>query len=117
MRHHNNVRKFGRSSSQRKALLKGLVLSLIAHKKIQTTEAKAKELRPFIEKLVTRAKVGTLASRRILISSLYNLTSESDKLIKEIAPKYKDIKGGYTRITKLPRRAGDASKMAVIEFI
>jgi large subunit ribosomal protein L17 len=117
MRHHNNVRKFGRDSSQRHALLKGLVLSLISHGKIQTTEAKAKELRPFVEKMITKANLGTLSSRRLIISRLYNLTSEANKLINEIAPKYKNVSGGYTRITKLPRRAGDASKMAVIEFI
>ncbi len=117
MRHHSNVRKFGRTKSQREALLKGLMLSLISHGRIETTEAKAKELRPAIEKLVTKANVGTLASRRLVISRLYNLSSEASKLIDTIAPKYKDRTGGYTRITKLARRAGDASKMAVIEFI
>jgi len=117
MRHHNNVRKFGRNNDQRHALLKGLVLSLVAHGKIETTEAKAKELRPFIEKMITKANVGTLSSRRLIISRLYNLTSEANKLMNEIAPRYKERKGGYTRITKLPRRSGDASKMAIIEFI
>lgn len=117
MRHHNSVRKFGRNKNQRHALLKGLMLAIISHGKIETTEAKAKELRPFIEKLVTKANVGTLASRRLVISRLYNLTSEANKLIDEIAPKYKNTPGGYTRITKLPRREGDASKMAIIEFI
>lgn len=117
MRHHNNIRKLGRNKNQRHALLKGLMLALIAHGKIETTEAKAKELRPFIEKMITKANVGTLASRRLVISRLYNLTSEANKLINDIAPKYKERSGGYTRITKLPRRAGDASKMAIIEFI
>lgn len=117
MRHGNNIRKFGRTKNQRHALLKGLALSLIAHGKIETTEAKAKELRPFIEKLVTKANSETLASRRIVISRLYNLTAEANKLIDTIAPKYKGRNGGYTRITKLGRRAGDASKMAIIEFI
>ncbi|MEK7586189.1 MAG: 50S ribosomal protein L17 [Patescibacteria group bacterium] len=117
MRHHSNVRKFGRSKSQRESLLKGLMLALIAHGRIETTEAKAKELRPTIEKMITKANVGTLASRRLVISRLYNLNSEASKLIDTIAPKYKDRAGGYTRITKLPRRAGDASKMAVIEFV
>ncbi len=117
MRHHSSVRKFGRPKNQREALLKGLMLSLIAHGKIETTEAKAKEIRPAIEKLVTKANVGTLASRRLVISRLYNLTAEANKLIDTIAPKYKGQAGGYTRITKLPRRAGDASKMALIEFI
>ena len=117
MRHHSNVRKFGRNKSQREALLKGLILALIAHGRIETTEAKAKEIRPLIEKFITKANVGTLASRRLVTSRLYNLTAESSKLIDTIAPKYKDRNGGYTRITKLPRRAGDASKMAIIEFI
>lgn len=97
--------------------MKGLMLSLIAHGRIETTEAKAKELRPMIEKLITRANVGTLASKRSIVSVLYNKTSEANKLIEEIAPKYKGRNGGYTRITKLPRRSGDASKMAIIEFI
>lgn len=117
MRHGNNVRKFGRNKNQKHALMKGLMLSLIAHGKIETTEAKAKELRPAIEKMVTKANLGTLASRRLVISRLYNLTSEANKLIDTIAPKYKGQAGGYTRITKLPRRLGDASKMAIIEFI
>ncbi len=117
MRHYNNVRKFGRKKNGRNALLKGLALALIAHGKIETTEAKAKELRPMIEKLITKANKGTLSSRRIVISRLYNLKKEGTKLIDEIAPKYKGRTGGYTRITKLPRRAGDASKMAIIEFV
>lgn len=117
MRHHNNVRKFGRKKNGRIALLKGLSLALIAHGKIETTEAKAKELRPLIEKMITKANLGTISSRRLVTSRLYGLKSEANKLIDEIAPKYKGRSGGYTRITKLPRRAGDASKMAIIEFV
>lgn len=117
MRHHNNIRKFGRPKNQRSALMKGLVLSLIKHEKIETTEAKAKELRPRIEKLITKAKENTLASRRIIDSRLYNSAIASKKLIESIAPKYKNRKGGYTRITKLPSRQGDASKIAIIEFV
>ena len=117
MRHHSNIRKFGRNKNQRNALMKGLILALIAHGRIETTEAKAKELRPAIEKLITKANVGTLASRRLVMARLYGLTSEANKLIDTIAPKYKGRSGGYTRITKLPRRTGDASKMAVIEFV
>ena len=117
MRHHNSVRKFGRNKNARHALLKGLMLALIAHGKIETTLAKAKELRPEIEKLITKANVGTLASRRLILSRLYNLTAETNKLIETIAPKYKGRAGGYTRITKLGRRLGDASEMAIIEFI
>ena len=116
MRHHNTIRKFGRERNQRKALLKSLAISLVENEKIKTTEAKAKELRPFIEKLVTRAKKEGLLSQRLLISRL-RAKKEVTKLIKEIAPKYSDRKGGYTRITKLTPRASDASPMAVIEFI
>ena len=117
MRHDNNVRKFGRDKNQRAALMKGLVLSLIKHGRIETTEAKAKELRPYVEKLITKANIGTLASRRMVISKLYGRTAEANKLIDTVAPKYKGGTGGYTRITKMPRRLGDASKMAVIEFV
>lgn len=117
MRHNNGNRKFGRTRNQRHALVKGLMLALIAHGRIETTEAKAKELRPTIEKMITKANIGTLASRRLVLARLYNLKAECSKLIDVIAPKYKGQAGGYTRITKLPRRAGDASKMAIIEFI
>ena len=117
MRHHNNVRKFGRTKNQRHALMKGLVLSLIAHGRIETTEAKAKELRPMVEKIITKANEGTLHSRRLVMSRLYNLKAETDNLITKVAPKYKGQAGGYTRITKIGQRKGDASPMAVIEFI
>ena len=117
MRHHNGVRKFGRSSSQRSALLSGLALSLIAHGQITTTEAKAKELRPFMEKLVTKSKDGTLASQRLVVSRLSNKSDEVKKLFDEIVPKYKDRDGGYTRIVKMPARLSDGSPMAVIEFV
>ncbi|MEY2672102.1 MAG: ribosomal protein large subunit ribosomal protein [Candidatus Parcubacteria bacterium] len=117
MRHGNHNRKFGRVKSQRSALLKGLVLSLIKHGRIETSEAKAKELRPYMEKLVTKANEGTLHSTRQIVSRLYGRTAEAKTLIEKIAPKYKGRTGGYTRITKLGERAGDASKMSVIEFV
>lgn len=117
MRHHNTNRKFGRLRNQRKALLRSLALSLVAHEKIKTTEAKAKELRPYIEKLITRGKDNCLFARRLLIARLGNDTLAGNKIVNEIAVRYKERKGGYTRITKLPRRAGDASPMAIIEFI
>ena len=117
MRHHNKNRKFGRPTSQRAALLKSLALSLIKSGRIKTTEAKAKELRPFMEKLVTRAKVGTLASKRIIISRLMNRTPESKVLIEEIAPRFKGVAGGYTRVLKLPPRKSDGAKMALIQFV
>lgn len=117
MRHHDNIRRFGRTKNSRIALMKGLVLAMIAHGRIETTEAKAKELRPMIEKMITLANKGTIASHRLLVSRIYNQKAPANKMIKEIAPKYKGQNGGYTRITKLPARLGDASKMAVIEFI
>ena len=116
MRHHNKNRKFGREKNQRKALLRTLLLSLIAHKKITTTEAKAKEIRPLIEKLVTKGKVVSVFSQRSLVARLGSKKG-AHTLITDIAPRYRERHGGYTRITKLPRRLGDASKMAVIEFV
>ncbi len=117
MRHHNANRKFGRERNQRKTLLKSLALNLIIKGKIKTTLAKAKELRPYAEKLVTGAKTNTLAKRRIITAKLINRKAEVKKLFDEIAPKYATRTGGYVRITKLPNRAGDASPMAIIEFI
>ena len=117
MRHHNANRTFGRSKNQRAALLKGLVTSLIKNERIETTEAKAKELRPTIEKMVTRAKNPTLANKRLLLSGLYQNETAVTKLVDSIAPRYTDRDGGYTRITKLVPRKGDGSKMAVIEFV
>jgi len=117
MRHHDKNRKFGRPTSQRKALINSLALSFIIHGKIKTTEAKAKELRPFIEKLITKGKIQNLNSRRIIMSRLQNRKVETKKLIDEIVPRYQKQNGGYTRIIKLPPRMGDASKMAIIEFV
>lgn len=117
MRHHNKNRKFGRKKDVRNALMKSLAISLVRHEKIKTTEAKAKELRPMIEKLVTRANDGTLASRNIIRARLMNQNPETKKLADVIAPQYKDRNGGYTRITKLPQRLSDGAKMAIIEFV
>ncbi|MEI6280428.1 MAG: 50S ribosomal protein L17 [bacterium] len=117
MRHHNNVRKFGRGKVQRHALLNSLALNLIVREKIKTTEPKAKELRPFIEKLVTRAKKGDLATRRLIIAKLSNRSLEVKKLFEVLAPKYADKKGGYTRVLKLGARKSDGAKMAIIEFV
>jgi large subunit ribosomal protein L17 len=116
MRHHSSKRKFGREKNQRNALIKSLARSLVLHGKIETTLAKAKELRPFAEKLVTRAKEESLASRRTIIEKIGN-GQQVKILVDDIAPKYKERKGGYTRIIKLPRRNGDASPMAHIEFV
>ncbi len=117
MRHHNNKRKFGRSKNQKKALVNSLALNLILKGKIRTTEPKAKELRPFVEKLITKAKKGDLSARKFLISKLFNRKEEVAKLFDIIAPKYKGRSGGYTRIMKLGARKSDGSKMAIIEFV
>lgn len=117
MRHHNANRKFGREKNGRVALMKGLATSLISYGRILTTEAKAKEVRPKVEKMVTKAKNPTLSTRRLLLSGFYNNNTVVDKLISEIAPKYADRNGGYTRITKLTQRKSDGAPMAVIEFI
>ena len=117
MRHHNTKRKFGMDKNQRKALLSSLALNLIVRGKIKTTLPKAKELRPFIEKLVTKAKKGDMATRRIIISKLSNRGPEVKKLFETIAPKYKDKNGGYTRVLKLGARKADGTEMALIEFV
>jgi large subunit ribosomal protein L17 len=102
---------------ERRALLNSLALNLIVREKIKTTETKAKELRPFIEKLITQAKRGDLATRRMLISKLSNRSQEVKKLFKILAPRYADKKGGYTRILKLGTRKADGVPMAIIEFV
>ena len=115
MRHHNVNRKFGREKNQRKALLRSLVESLALKGTIRTTEAKAKELRPYIEKLVTLGKKQTMASRRLLESRVGSRAAI--KISKGLSETYKERAGGYTRITKLGRRLTDASPMAIIEFV
>lgn len=117
MRHHNKNRKFGRKKNGRVALLRGLVLSLIKKEKIKTTEAKAKEIKSVMEKIVTRGKVDTLASRRLVLSRLYNQNTAVKKVFEEISPRYKDRKGGYIRITKLAPRKSDGARLAYIEFV
>jgi len=115
MRHQVKGRKFGRGKNARKALMRSLAVALVKSEKITTTEAKAKELRPFIEKMLTKARSGSLANRRVISSKIGVVSAK--KLFDKIAPKFKDTKGGYTRITKLAPRKGDASRMAIIEFI
>lgn len=96
--------------------MRSLANSLIEEGRIKTTEARAKELRPFIEKLVTVGKLGTLAARREVLRRTGRLKA-ADKLVRELAVKYRERHGGYTRIVKLPRRVSDGSRRALIEFV
>jgi large subunit ribosomal protein L17 len=117
MKHHKAIRKFGRTRNARHALIRGLAISLVRHGRIETTEAKAKELRPYIETIVTKAKIDTVANRRLVASRLINQAPETAKVFNEIAPKYVTVAGGYTRIIKLGARLSDAAPMAIIEFV
>jgi large subunit ribosomal protein L17 len=109
-------RKLGRDSSARKALLRSIVTSLIQHERIETTEAKAKELRKIADKMITLAKRGDLSARRQVMA--YMLDEDVvKKLFDTVAPKYKDRQGGYTRIMKLGFRQGDAAPMVIIELV
>ena len=108
------IRKFGRVRNQRKALYKALMTALVDHGKIKTTTAKAKSLSQFADKLVTRAKKEDIASRRLV--RYYLGENATKKLISEISPKLKDIKGGYTRVSRLGRRMSDGAEMSLIEF-
>lgn len=115
MNHHNTNRKFGRVRKVRNALLKSLALSLVVHGKIKTTDAKARELRPYMEKMITQGRPGTVTSRRLLTAKIGPIGAE--KIVNDLSPKYKERAGGYTRITKLPARKSDGSLMSVIEFV
>lgn len=115
MRHGNHNRKFGRPTNQRGALLKGLARNLVIKGKIKTTEARAKEIRPMVEKLITKGKSATLSNRRILVAELGDMIT-ANKLIRTAAT-YTGRTGGYLRITKLGPRKGDGAAMAVIEFV
>mgnify|MGYP001370947143 FL=1 len=116
MKHNITHRKLNRTSSHRKALLMNMSNALIKHEQITTTLTKAKELRSFVEKIITLGKKGDLVSRRKAISILQdeNMTS---KIFGTFAERYKDRKGGYTRIVKLTNRYGDNAPTAVIEFV
>jgi large subunit ribosomal protein L17 len=116
MRHGNKINHLGRKSAHRKALLSNLAASLIQHKRIITTTAKAKALREFIEPLITKSKDNTTHSRRIVFAYLRNKVAV-DGLFNEVAPKIGSRPGGYTRIIKLEPRRGDAAEMALIELV
>jgi large subunit ribosomal protein L17 len=116
MRHRVGHRKLQRTSSHRAALFRNMAAALIKHEQIPTTTAKAKELRPYVEKLVTLAKKGGLSNRRIAHSRIMDEAQER-KLFEVIGPRYAGRNGGYTRVIKAGIRASDAAPVAIIEFV
>ena len=116
MRHAKAGRQLRRTSEQKLALMRNLATSLIENGAIVTTEAKAKELRPFVEKLITKARSGTLHDRRLAVRHVHKRAT-ADKLFQEIGPKLAKRPGGYTRILKIGHRTGDGAEMARIELV
>jgi large subunit ribosomal protein L17 len=116
MRHLKRTAKLGRTSEHRNAMLANMVCSLIEHKRITTTLAKAKAVRSVAEKLVTLGKKGTVHSRRLAVARLHQ-EAAARTLFKEIAPAFKDRQSGFTRIIKLGQRNGDAAQRAIIEWV
>ena len=140
MRHRKKFGKLGRTSSHKKALMRNMLKSFILHKKIKTTQAKAKELQRYTEKLISIAREDTLSKRRLVIKKLglhYNVLNPKEKrlakkedfssynddrrvidqLFKEISPKYKERKGGYTRVIKIKHRVGDSAPLTFLELV
>lgn len=116
MRHRKKGRNLSRSPSHRKALLRNMATSLFQHERITTTTARAKELRPYVERLITLAKRGDLHARRLAARRIGD-RAVLGKLFDDIAPRYSERPGGYTRILKLGNRKGDAAEMALIELV
>lgn len=114
--HRRLVKHFSRKSGPRKALIRGLMVSLVEHGRIKTTVAKAKELRRHIERVITLGKKDNLNSIRLISARLANPDAAVD-LVKSIAPRFKDRAGGYTRVIKIGRRPGDSAEMAFLEFV
>lgn len=117
MRHHSKGRAFNRPANQRAALVRSLARSLILHERISTTEAKAKELRPFIEKLISHGRADTVANRRLVASRLGNDDEAVKKVFSTLAPRYANRPGGYVRIVKRPANAVNARDNAYIAFV
>ncbi|WP_047981940.1 50S ribosomal protein L17 [Ornithinibacillus contaminans] len=116
------ARKLGRTTDARMALLRNLASDLIIHERIETTEAKAKELKSIVDKMITLGKRGDLHARRQAAAFLYNKEANEEdsvlqKLFNDVAARYEDRQGGYTRVLKLGERQGDGAKMAIIELV
>lgn len=116
MRHHNRIKKFGRKKNQRGALMRSLAESLLMKERVRTTEAKAKALRPLVERIISISRTDSPASRRLVLKWLKSRLSLR-KLYKDIAPRYASRAGGYTRVVKLGSRLSDGARMAVIELV
>ncbi len=116
MRHNNKVNSLGRKPAHRKALMKNMANALITHKRINTTLAKAKELRKYVEPLITKSKQDTQHSRRVVFSYLQDKTSVTE-LFRTISPKVSNRNGGYTRILKTGFRQGDSAEMCMMELV
>ncbi len=116
MRHRSTKKTLDRNATARKSLLRILASQLVLYEKIKTTEAKAKALRPFIERLITHGKTNTLASRRYLMKYL-SVENAVKKILEDISPRYATRPGGYTRIIKMGQRQGDAARVARIELV
>ena len=116
MRHRVHGRKLGRTSAHRKAMFRNQLTALFTHQRITTTLAKAKELRPLAERMVTLARTGTLANRRRIMQMISDVEVVGH-LFDDIAPRFSNRPGGYTRIVRLGRRRGDAAELAIIEFV
>ena len=117
MAHRIDGRKLGRKSGPRKALYKNLVVAILRYEQVKTTEARAKEIRGQVDRVITLAKEGSLASRRRIVAELPNEPLVIDKLLNEIAPKYGDRNSGYTRLVRLGQRAGDAAPIVQVELV
>ena len=111
------MRKLGVDNKHRRSMLANLAISLIMNEKIETTEARAKEVRKVVEKTITYGKNGSLVSRRKALAFLMNNKEATKKVFEELAPRYKDRNGGYTRILKLSERRGDDALMVIIELV
>ena len=116
MRHRKKGRKLQRTASRRRAMLRNLATSLFRHERIETTTAKAKELRPYAERLITLARRGDLHARRLVARKIQD-REVLGKLFDEISPRYAERPGGYTRILKLGNRKGDAAEISLIELV
>jgi len=116
MRHLKKGRKLNRDKEHRKAMFSNMITSLLRHERIETTTPKAKELRRYCEKIITRAKENTLHNKRIVMKKIKDRDIVA-KLFDEIAPRYKNVNGGYTRIIKMGNRLGDGAEMSIIELV